>query len=100
MEKDQAVDDHLFPQFGNLPKEIRLEIWEAALPGPRIVELRERPFKIGNLLNRNHRTPKAGFKSYCRALDILFACRESHEVAIKHYERAFDIAASHPGTWF
>jgi hypothetical protein len=74
MEKAQAVDDPLFPRFGNLPKEIRLEIWEAALPSPQIVELREQPFKIGNLLNRNHLTPMAGFKSYCRAPDVLFAC--------------------------
>ena len=156
MEKGQAVDDPLFPQFGNLPKEIRLEIWEAALPGPRIVELREKPLKIAfgdfrhqvqyhkinweqrsnqsidgsineaptarilrenswldrmnqeifmnpNLLSSRHLTPMTGFKSYCRApdlVDVLFACRESHEVAIKHYERAFDMAASHPGTWF
>jgi hypothetical protein len=153
MEKGQAVDDPLFPQFGNLPKEIRLEIWEAALPGPRIVELREKPLKIAfgdfrhqvqyhkinweqrsnqsidgsineaptarilrenswldrmnqeifmnpNLLSSRHLTPMTGFKSYCRAPDILFACRESHEVAIKHYERAFDMVASHPETWF
>jgi hypothetical protein len=100
MEKGRAVNDPSFPKFRNLAKEIRLEIWEAALPGPRIVELRERPFKIENLLNRSHLTPMTSFKSYCRALDVLFACREPREVAVKHYERAFDMAASHLGTWF
>jgi hypothetical protein len=95
MEKGQTDDDSSFPQFGKLPKEIRLEIWEAALPGPRIVELRERPLK-----SSGHLTPITSFKSYCRAPDILFACRESHEVAIRHYERAFDMVASHPETWF
>jgi hypothetical protein len=35
-----------FPQFSKLPTEIRLMIWKAALPGPRIVEV-----SIGRLKN-------------------------------------------------
>jgi hypothetical protein len=34
-----------FTQFRDLPKEIRLMIWEAALPGPRIVNVLQRPLK-------------------------------------------------------
>lgn len=35
-----------FHKFGELPKEIRLVIWEMAIAGPRVVDLREEPLKI------------------------------------------------------
>jgi hypothetical protein len=34
-----------FMRFRDLPKEIRLMIWEAALPGPRVVNVFQRPLK-------------------------------------------------------
>jgi hypothetical protein len=37
-ENPQKIDT-CFHRFNDLPREIRLLIWEAALPGPRIVHL-------------------------------------------------------------
>ncbi|KAH6674708.1 hypothetical protein B0J14DRAFT_587939 [Halenospora varia] len=35
-----------FPRFGDLPLELRSMIWEAALPEPRLVEIRHAPLKL------------------------------------------------------
>ncbi|KUJ06298.1 uncharacterized protein LY89DRAFT_542662, partial [Mollisia scopiformis] len=99
IDKTQDMKETSFLQFGELPKEIRLAIWEAAIPGPRIVDLRDQPLKItaGELKDQIREQkekmfgfhPMGGFKSKCPAPEILFACRESHEVATRYYERAF-----------
>ncbi|CZR63016.1 uncharacterized protein PAC_12913 [Phialocephala subalpina] len=39
---DQIPDERTFTCFPKLPREIRLMIWEAALPGPRIVHIRHK----------------------------------------------------------
>jgi hypothetical protein len=39
------TNDRSFPQFGQLPKEVRLIIWEMALPRPRVVDVRMRSLK-------------------------------------------------------
>ncbi|KAE8454455.1 hypothetical protein EG329_000078 [Mollisiaceae sp. DMI_Dod_QoI] len=156
MDNSERVEEISFPQFNELPKEIRLAIWEASLPGPRIVDLREKLLKVkiedfkqhiqkcksereqqsneridacvdnvataralreeswlehvnsieipSHLLEafteKRKMEPMHGLKSRCHAPDILFACRESHEVAIRSYELAFDTVASQPQTWF
>ncbi|KUJ08841.1 uncharacterized protein LY89DRAFT_690819 [Mollisia scopiformis] len=35
----------MFTLFNRLPMELRLKIWEAALPGPRVVNIREKRLK-------------------------------------------------------
>jgi hypothetical protein len=40
-----VTNDRSFPQFGQLPKEVRLIIWEMALPRPRVVNVRMRSLK-------------------------------------------------------
>jgi hypothetical protein len=67
-----------FPQFSSLPVEIRLQIWEAAFPGPRIHELHPcGKLQHGRLMFRsNASTPPV----------VLHVCQESRYVALKHYE--------------
>jgi hypothetical protein len=134
-----AAEHPSFPRFGKLPREIRLVVWEEAIPGPRIVELAEKPLKLltaGFMEQKEHylhetlhcykgadpkreevifnqrsreecagvRTtpfsPMTGLQSVCVAPAILFACRESHEVAIRHYKQTFGRVAQRPETWF
>ncbi|KAG0652749.1 hypothetical protein D0Z07_0369 [Hyphodiscus hymeniophilus] len=66
-----------FPQFSSLPVEIRLLVWEAAFPSPRIHELHPcGKLQQGRLTFRsNASTPPV----------VLRVCRESREVALHHY---------------
>jgi hypothetical protein len=80
------LDGLWFPRFLELPKEIRRMIWYAALPGPRIVVIRER------LLRKICRWSGAnleGIWSKGTAPSLLFVCRESREIASKFYVESF-----------
>jgi len=46
MDGPYKPEEPTFPQFPKFPKEIRLMIWNAALPGPRVVDIRQRKLKI------------------------------------------------------
>jgi hypothetical protein len=101
-----------FVYFSRLPLEMRIVIWEAAVPGPRIVEIRQKALQpireIGikgrrDALNRYHLSVNdrfLGIRSVCRPPQLLFVCKESHGVASKHYKRIFDRSASPPMTYF
>jgi hypothetical protein len=65
-----------FYKFQDLPTEIRNEIWQYCLPGPRVIEIRN-----------NRDIP--GATSICRIPPILHVCRESREMALKIYELSF-----------
>jgi len=43
-----------FHRFGDLPVEVRLDIWELALPGPRIVHLKMKPLKVDPFIRAGH----------------------------------------------
>jgi hypothetical protein len=127
-----------FPQFTKLPKELRVMIWRAALPDPRIVFLQpdllskyyctrvwsdkavdayfSGPIKriptffdfnvakeSSNVFMGVDYGPKhqcKGLRSRCPPPTLLFACRESFEVASYHYKRAFGTEHAFPETWF
>lgn len=74
--------------FPKLPTEIRLMIWNLALPGPRVVDIR---------LRRRHEATSTGkipdVSRYVSSLDhpaMLHACSESRFVALRHYELSFE----------
>jgi len=43
-----------FHRFSDLPVEVRLDIWELALPGPRIVHLKMKPLKVDPFIRAGH----------------------------------------------
>ncbi|KUJ06299.1 uncharacterized protein LY89DRAFT_790597 [Mollisia scopiformis] len=49
MTSNLEADAPCFHRFNDLPKEIRLSIWEAAIPGPRVIEIVERDLKASYL---------------------------------------------------
>ncbi|KAF5874162.1 uncharacterized protein Bfra_004169 [Botrytis fragariae] len=65
-----------FPQFRRFPKEIRLFVWERAIPEPRIVHIVQDPVT-------------RAMKSYTSIPEILRVNHESFSVASKQYHRAF-----------
>ncbi|KAG0647461.1 hypothetical protein D0Z07_6728 [Hyphodiscus hymeniophilus] len=81
-----------FPQFKKLPLELRLQIWNAALPGPRVVRVRTRPIRF---YNRDYDSDNIeammmhAFFSCTSPPTILFVNRESREEAQLTYKLAF-----------
>ncbi|TGO57999.1 hypothetical protein BOTNAR_0189g00010 [Botryotinia narcissicola] len=71
-----AANTPTFPQFRRFPKEIRLSIWERAIPESRIVHI------VQDAATR-------AMKSYTSIPAILRVNSESLSVASKHYRRAF-----------
>jgi hypothetical protein len=59
-----------FQMFLNLPTEIRLQIWESVLPGPRVI-------KIG--LSTMHQRI-----TNCAPPVLLHVCRESRKVVLRY----------------
>ena len=68
-----------FPKFKDLPVELRLQIWAAALPEPRVHEL-----CLPNLITPKNRRVLRSNNNKSPA--ILHACRESRHLALKHLE--------------
>ncbi|KAH8594404.1 hypothetical protein B0O99DRAFT_595343 [Bisporella sp. PMI_857] len=67
------------PQFSTLPKEIRLIIWEAALPDGRVHELHPCTTLMENgkmMFRSNHSKPPT----------LLSVCRESRQIALQNYQ--------------
>jgi hypothetical protein len=76
-----------FSKFGLLPAEIRCQIWREALPGPRVIEIRnnspQKPLNVEPAFR--------GITSTCRIPSLLHVCREAREEALKSYELSFAI---------
>jgi hypothetical protein len=85
----------MFTLFNRLPIELRLKIWEAALPDPRVINIREKRSKKTRL-GRD----MVAVASDTKAPSVLFACRESYSVASKFYIPSFAFADSIPETYF
>jgi len=78
-----------FPQFGQLPVEIRLQIWEAAMPGPRAVMLRSpHPGKFRSKLfggKKQDGAAQKAWRSSTRVPVLLHVNSEARAVALKWY---------------
>jgi hypothetical protein len=82
-----------FTLFPNLPKELRLDIWEMALPR-RVVELKA---DAAILLNTEIDLPPiAILMPNCKAPNMLYVCRESRSVALNEYKLIQFPAFRHP----
>lgn len=82
-----------FRYFPKLPLELRLMVWEEALPGPRII-----PF-VSKLSQKKFSTPVYGVvdpKPVLLNPAMLFANQESRSVALSIYEAAFHHRSSKP----
>ncbi|TEY65454.1 hypothetical protein BOTCAL_0140g00190 [Botryotinia calthae] len=71
-----AANTPSFPQFRRFPKEIRLSIWEHAIPEPHVVHI------VQDLVTR-------AMKSYTSIPTVLRINQEPFSVASKQYRRAF-----------
>lgn len=93
-----------FDVFGRFPTEIRLKIWEAALPGPRIMQIKHGWIKPNfnervQWLLPNEEDGEKDLRMFyprCAPPQILYACRESYEITNAHYERVFGTEATPP----
>jgi hypothetical protein len=70
--------DKMFTLFPKLPIELRLLIWEMALPGPRVLKT-SLPWDLDAEIRWNL-TPSE------KSPAILFSCHESRTVALNHYQ--------------
>lgn len=111
-----------FALFPDLPLEIRNLIWEHAVPGPRLVEIRQRRLKktIAEWETENEtgwfedtpetfsvwerkyirEEPIVGIESPCCIPNVLLACRESWKIASRYYHRAFASKGTFAQTYF
>jgi hypothetical protein len=112
--------EKIFTKFKDLPKEIRLLIWTFALPGPRVVYLKQyalaadvamvRDIRAGNIVgttsldgikdDRGGLDSLWGFRSPTPIPALLLACHESFEVASRSYSRQFSALGAIPQTYF
>ncbi|KAE8454594.1 hypothetical protein EG329_000217 [Mollisiaceae sp. DMI_Dod_QoI] len=84
--KRSGIPGQEFSPFSRLPKELRILIWEAAIPDPRILHLGF----YGD----------SGLRSQTPSPSLLSVCRESLEVMSKFYTKTFGTVLSAPITWF
>lgn len=113
-------EESLFCRFQNLPAELRLKIWQEALPPPRTIHLITKPnkdFVIQTSSRRRiqraterlpHRLARRGARrdadvvNHCISTvkcpkdvsSLLHTCRESRTEALKHYQPLFSPKSS------
>jgi len=90
---DPTLSIPMFMPFSRLPIEIRLKIWEAALPGPRVVH-------TTGVLSRMRGETWWALRTNCKVPSVLLASRESRLVALKFYVLSFGFGQKVPGTYF
>lgn len=79
-----------FTPFPNLPPELQLLIWEAALPGSRIIEVCGNP----SILDR----PSAARMNQRAVSDVEKVCKNAQKMVKKHYQQIAFVAVLFPTT--
>jgi len=75
-----------FTLFSKLPQELRDEIWEFALPAPRVLKV----FKASPLLvGHQGFTSRYGIDTYKLPTQLLHVSREARQVALQRYQLSF-----------
>jgi len=85
----------MFTIFNQLPTELWLKIWEAALPDPRVINIKQKRLK-----KKRAGYNIMGVTSDAKTPSVLLACRESYSVSSKFYIPSFAPADSIPETYF
>jgi hypothetical protein len=83
----RPVPTVVFEPFLRLPFDIRAQIWECALPGPRLVTV----FAYKDIMFGEYIAVKRGYRSPTRPPTILFVSRESRDIALRHYQLCFGV---------
>ncbi|MCJ1248771.1 hypothetical protein MMC30_005990 [Trapelia coarctata] len=86
-----------FTLFPALPAELRLKIWEFALPGPRVVEIKAPP---PSFADRPPDSALDDFTSSCAIPTLLHVNSEARGIALKHYELSFATGTFPPRIYF
>ncbi|KAF7932015.1 uncharacterized protein EAE97_009036 [Botrytis byssoidea] len=102
--EDNFNDRTTFTCFMELPLEIRVMVWEASLPGPRVVLLRPTwifGWKTSRCFGSHEviRVPDYVVQS-SNPVTALYVCRESFNVASTRYTQTFASPESPFKTWF
>jgi hypothetical protein len=69
-----------FHKFSKLPKELRLKVWQHALPAPRVVHVGYK--NIGYMKFSWHDWDNESWTKICHGKALLLTCWEAHEVFI------------------
>lgn len=85
--KTASLGSLFFTLFNELPIEIRLQIWTAALPGPRVINIREK--RPAGQTKDEEDDNDLFLSSDSKAPSMLFACKESRDVALEYYTPRF-----------
>ncbi len=76
-----------FPQFSQIPRDIRLLVWQHSLPGPRLVDL-------------CHNCDRAGYTTKCETPAALWVCQESRKEALRFYTLSFGTSSTESTIYF
>lgn len=98
----------IFPQFSELPFELRTQIWQYAVAQPRIVEIHKVVVKI--TLQEPTRNPPfpwdwppkdiiRHYRSKTRDPPLLSTCHESREIAVPIYKKVLSVRVMNGGIY-
>jgi hypothetical protein len=94
----------MFTLFNKLPPEICLLIWEATIPGSKIINIKERLVMKSKLecngINTNVYSTSLRDAHNRISPSTMFACKEFRQVALKLYVTSSAFACSIPETYF
>ncbi|KAK1238730.1 hypothetical protein MKX07_004306 [Trichoderma sp. CBMAI-0711] len=99
IDKNPPTKADLFRLFARLPAELRLQIWEASIPGPRLVSIRCGS-NMSFVSKPSPDIPHEGCTSPAPAPANLHACAESRVEALKAYRPMFGFFRKPGHVWF
>ena len=99
-----AVDDTVtktaqsFTLFPKLAPELKDMVWEFSLPGPRMITIAGDFSNEATLANHIswHHDPSFKINANTISTSLLQTCSRSRQIALRHYEPAFDRRFKHP----
>ncbi|TFB00647.1 hypothetical protein CCMA1212_007311 [Trichoderma ghanense] len=99
VDKSPSPRPDTFRSFARLPAELRLKIWEASVPGPRLVSI-QCGSDISEVSSPSPSVVHEGCTSPTPVPANLHACAESRAEALKAYRRSFGFFRKPGHVWF
>ncbi|KAL6877928.1 hypothetical protein HDV57DRAFT_116382 [Trichoderma longibrachiatum] len=99
IDKNPSPKPDLFHSFARLPAELRLKIWEASIPGPRLVSI-QCGSNISFVSKPSPSIVEEGCTSTAPTPACLHACAESRAEALKIYRPSFGFFRKPGHVWF